>query len=226
MFVFYSLFILFRIAWWLSAGKELPLWRSALAVFILCHLGPFPLGICGRMWNSTVSVIDLCLFIYFTTIQIAIRPFINRWKFVGEFFIQNMNLYWYKPSRVTIWLCLWAELANTLLKISNLVTYSVFCMSDILNAVIDSWDRNCICSNDRIYFTIVYAHTKYPIRFWYKITSRTPVTLARFNKVVVQHILNVFPEILLFCRVYSIWMLFHLQCMMVNVVFSCRNVRK
>ena len=66
MFVFDFVLISFRIAWWPSTGKELSRRLSALAVFILCHLGcvcSFPI-VRGRMWNSIVSVPDLCLFIY------------------------------------------------------------------------------------------------------------------------------------------------------------------
>ena len=47
-------------------------WEKALA-FCLCFLfnavlivcAPFPFGVWGRLWNSTVSVPDYCLFIYF-----------------------------------------------------------------------------------------------------------------------------------------------------------------
>ena len=39
MLVFDFELILFRMAWWSSAGKELPPWLSALAVFISCRLG-------------------------------------------------------------------------------------------------------------------------------------------------------------------------------------------
>ena len=38
MFVFDFVFILFRIAWWPSAGKELSPWLSARVVFISCRL--------------------------------------------------------------------------------------------------------------------------------------------------------------------------------------------
>ena len=34
----FGLLVLFRIAWWPSAGKELSLWLSACVVFILCCL--------------------------------------------------------------------------------------------------------------------------------------------------------------------------------------------
>ena len=51
-----------------SAGKEMTSWLSACAdllyaVLIFCV--PFPYGVWGRKWNSTVSVPDHCLFIYF-----------------------------------------------------------------------------------------------------------------------------------------------------------------
>ena len=67
LFVFDFLFILFVIALWLSAGKELSSWISACAdllyaVFIVCV--PFPFGVWGKMWNSIVSVLDHCLFVY------------------------------------------------------------------------------------------------------------------------------------------------------------------
>ena len=50
-FVFGVLFILFRIAWWPSGGKELSAWLSACAVlhyaiFIVCT--PFRFGVCGQ----------------------------------------------------------------------------------------------------------------------------------------------------------------------------------
>ena len=38
MFILDFVFILFRIAWWSSAGHELSSWPSALAVFISCRL--------------------------------------------------------------------------------------------------------------------------------------------------------------------------------------------
>ena len=61
------MFILFRITWWPSAGKELSPWLSALAVFISCRLCcvpvPFPLGVWDRMWNSIISIPDLLPFL-------------------------------------------------------------------------------------------------------------------------------------------------------------------
>ena len=63
-----SAFLLFRIAFWPSAGKEPSYWFSARTVFILYVLivrFPFPFGVCGRTWNSIVSVPDHCLFFYF-----------------------------------------------------------------------------------------------------------------------------------------------------------------
>ena len=54
LLVFDLLFILFRVALWPSAGKELSLW---LFIFVVS----------GRMWNSIVSVPDHCLFIYCAT---------------------------------------------------------------------------------------------------------------------------------------------------------------
>ena len=82
-------------------------------------------------------------------------------------------------------------------------------MSNVIYAIINSWNWKCVRFGDRIYFTIVSAHTKCSVRFWYKNARRTPFTLTRFYEVIVQEILNFFPEILLFCRVHSVWMLFH-----------------
>ena len=78
--------------------------------------------------------------------------------------------------------------------------------------VINSWDGKCVCFGNRIYLTVVRSHAKCPIRFWYKNTRRTTFALARFYKVIVQQILNFFPEILLFYRVHSVWMLLHRFC--------------
>ena len=64
MFIFDCVFILFRISWWQSAGKELsPGFPLVLLLFhavsFVCI--PFPLGVWGRMWNSIVSVQERCL---------------------------------------------------------------------------------------------------------------------------------------------------------------------
>ena len=69
LLVFELLFILFRIALWPSAGKDLSLWQVHLCCFnfsavLVVHV-PFPCGAWDRMWNSIVSVPDHCLFIYF-----------------------------------------------------------------------------------------------------------------------------------------------------------------
>ena len=60
------LFILFMIALWPSAGKELSVWLFICVVLILVLVVrvPFPFGVWGRMWNTIVSVPDHCLFIY------------------------------------------------------------------------------------------------------------------------------------------------------------------
>ena len=58
MLDFDYLSIFFRIAGWTTAGKELTLWRfmlSELFVF-LSHI------VWGKLWNSTASVPDHCLF--------------------------------------------------------------------------------------------------------------------------------------------------------------------
>ena len=71
LFIFDLLSILFRIAFWPSAGKELSSWLSTRAVFLLfCDVVivrvPFPFGVWGGMWSSIVSFPDYCLFIYFS----------------------------------------------------------------------------------------------------------------------------------------------------------------
>ena len=86
---------------------------------------------------------------------------------------------------------------------------NIFGMSNVINAVIDPWDGKCVRFCDRIYFRVVRTHAKSSIRFWHKNTRRTPLTLTRFYKVIVQQILYFFPEILLFYRIHSVWMLFH-----------------
>ena len=62
LLVFDLLFILFRIALWSSAGKELSPWLFSYGIFIfsavLAVSVPFPFGVWGRMWNSIVSVLD------------------------------------------------------------------------------------------------------------------------------------------------------------------------
>ena len=66
LLVFDLLIILFRIALWPSVGKELSLWLFICVVLILVpsklYVSLFPFGVCGRMWNSIVSVSDHCLF--------------------------------------------------------------------------------------------------------------------------------------------------------------------
>ena len=52
------------------------------------------------------------------------------------------------------------------------------------------------------------VNAKCPMKFWYKNTRRTPFTLTRFYKVIIQQILNFFSENLLFCRVHSAWIVF------------------
>ena len=61
LFVFDFLFILFRITWWSSAGKELSSWFSLVllllyAVVIVCI--PVPFGDWDTVWNSISSVPD------------------------------------------------------------------------------------------------------------------------------------------------------------------------
>ena len=54
MLVFDYLMILFRIAWWTSAEKELTSWLSDCAVLLYAVLivcVPFPYVVWGRMWN-------------------------------------------------------------------------------------------------------------------------------------------------------------------------------
>ena len=86
---------------------------------------------------------------------------------------------------------------------------NIFGLSNAIDAVIDLWDGKSVCFGDRIYFTVVRTHAKCPIRFWNKNTKRTPFTLTRFYKVIIQQILNFFSENMLFYRVRSVWMLFH-----------------
>ena len=81
---------------------------------------------------------------------------------------------------------------------------NIFGLSNVIDAVIDSWDEKSVCFGDRIFFTVVCTHAKCAIRFW-----RTPFTLTRFYKVIIQQILNFNSENLLFYRGHSVWMLFH-----------------
>ena len=71
---------------------------------------------------------------------------------------------------------------------------NIFGLSNVIDAVIDSWDEKSVCFGDRIYFTVVCTHAKCPIRFWYKNTRRTPFTLTGFYKVIIQQILNFISE--------------------------------
>ena len=69
LFVFDVLLILFRLAWWPSARKELSSWLFAFAVLfcaVLIICVPFLSGVWGGMWKSIVSVPGHCLFIYFS----------------------------------------------------------------------------------------------------------------------------------------------------------------
>ena len=60
------LLILFRIALWPSAGKELSPWLFTCYFYfsaVLVVRVPFPFGVWGRVWNLIVSVPDYCIFI-------------------------------------------------------------------------------------------------------------------------------------------------------------------
>ena len=46
-----------------------PLGFRSSCFYISCVCFSFPLGILGRLWNSIVSVPDLCLFIYFELVR-------------------------------------------------------------------------------------------------------------------------------------------------------------
>ena len=63
-FLFDLLFNLFKIALWISIGKELSPWLVTCAVFsaVLIVGVPFPFGVKGKI-NSIVSVPDHCIFI-------------------------------------------------------------------------------------------------------------------------------------------------------------------
>ena len=71
LLVFDLLFILFRIALWPAAEKELSPSLFTCVVFIFSAVSvvrvPFPFGAWERVWNSNVSVPDHCLFIYFNS---------------------------------------------------------------------------------------------------------------------------------------------------------------
>ena len=86
---------------------------------------------------------------------------------------------------------------------------NIFGEPNVIDAVIDLWDGKCVRFGARFNLTVVHTHAKCPNRFWNKNTRRTPFTLARFYKVIVQKILYFLPEILLFYRVHSVRMLFH-----------------
>ena len=85
---------------------------------------------------------------------------------------------------------------------------------------------------EKMHYDIKMKELELSIRFWHKYTRRTPFTLTRFYKVIVQQILNFFPEILLSFRMKSIRMLFHRFCsfnnvyIMVDFIGSGWNVRK
>ena len=70
LFVFDLLVILFKIAFWSSAGKELSFWLSTRTILIVRV--PFPSGVWVKMWNSIVSVPDHCLFVYIVKVIIGI----------------------------------------------------------------------------------------------------------------------------------------------------------
>ena len=57
-----------KVASWISTGKEVVSWLPDCVVIV-----PFPYGVCGRMWNSIVSVPDHCLFIYYKKYGIIIE---------------------------------------------------------------------------------------------------------------------------------------------------------
>ena len=87
LLVFDLLFILFMIAVWLSAGKELSPWLFTCVVFILVPAVlvvrvPFPFGVWGSVWNSVVSVPDHFIYRAFT---------VRKWVIV--LFVLNVRLY-------------------------------------------------------------------------------------------------------------------------------------
>ena len=55
---------------------------------------PFPIGVWGRMWNSIVSVPDLCLFVYLTQYQYF------RIEVICKFHIQRFVNEQYKVSQL------------------------------------------------------------------------------------------------------------------------------
>ena len=46
--------------------------RAVLSVVLIVGV-PFPFGVCGRMWNSIVSVPHQCLFIYFEQLSYSLK---------------------------------------------------------------------------------------------------------------------------------------------------------
>ena len=80
LLVFDLLFIIFRIPCGHLLGKSCPLGFSlVLSLFntVLVVRVSFSFGVCGRVWNSIVSVSGHCLFIYFGIIRIRIIIFVD-----------------------------------------------------------------------------------------------------------------------------------------------------
>ena len=87
------LFLLFRLAWWTSVGKELTSWLSACAVLLYAVLivcVPFPYGVWGRMWNSILSVSDHCLVIYFSNAYDTTAP-LNHMKHHQKLLLRTIS---------------------------------------------------------------------------------------------------------------------------------------
>ena len=101
-FVFDTVCLSFRIAWWPSVGKVLSSWLSACAVLlysVLIARGPFQFDVWVRMWNSVVSVPDQLVFRRtWTDAEKLLKEksfFILSFVFLSEFVIRQVqtNIY-------------------------------------------------------------------------------------------------------------------------------------
>ena len=90
LFVFAFFVILFSIAWWPSAGKELSSWLSDCAFLLYIVLtvsASVPFVVWSRIWNSVALVTDHCLFLYFVSgaVSMAGHPWFYYYFFKGCF---------------------------------------------------------------------------------------------------------------------------------------------
>ena len=130
----------------------------------------------------------------------------------GEFFIPfGITLYWYSLSGVTN-----AEISFAMSvcgifqnRLSRLKFRNIFWIVQCYwcSHRFEEWEMFPFLWHNLTYGSLYTC--KMPHQVLVQECKRSPFTLTRFYKVIIQQILNLFSENLLFYRVHSVWMLFH-----------------